>query len=223
MRAGQQEVSVLVADGEAIFGDALAGALKHLPGFKVVGSQPVSGLVAVEEVSVHTPDVALLDYWLRDMEGPASTVAIAARSPSTRVLLLSWFYGPREIAFAMAAGAAGFLPKSLSLDEVASAVRAAAAGRTHLIPGPLKELAANPKPADREAAEVWQRIRILTKREIEVLALLGREISIQDISRQLGISVATARRHVHHILRKTRTSSQFEAVAFARHYGILFR
>lgn len=210
-----------MADADLIFGDALSIALDAYGGFEVCGSQPTSGLEAIEEIVAQEPEIALLDFWLREMEGPASVVAISSLAPNTRVMLLAWFHGPRELRFAVASGAAGFLPKSIGLDGLVSSIGAAVAGETPVIPASLLKLLANPTPADLEVAQVWQRIHSLTPRELQTLVLLARELPVPMIGRILHISPATVRRHLHHILRKTQTNSSFEAAAFARHYGIV--
>jgi DNA-binding NarL/FixJ family response regulator len=212
---------VLVADARFMVSDALGAALADYDELVVLDDRPTTGLEALKAANAHGPDVALLDYWLPDMEGPAAISSLLEWAPQTRVLSLAWFHGSDHIKAALRAGAVGFLPKSVSVAKVAEGIR-----RAHQGDDPVfGEKVADAVQALRERAQApdntGQRFTDLTAREMQILQLLAAGLPGDGIANRLGISTATARTHVEHMMRKMDTSSRLEAVAMAREVGIL--
>lgn len=212
---------VLVADAQYLFADALATALDACADVDPLPHRPTNAVEAIAAVTTARPGVALVDYWLPDMEGPAATRSILARVPQTRVLLLSWFHGPPQIEAGLAAGAVGFLPKSLAVAQVAEGVRRAAGGEHPVFGEELAAVAAAIAERGRYVELNARRFAALSPRELEVLRLLGGGLTADDIAQRLDIAEPTVRTHVHKILAKTDARSQLEAVAMARDVGIL--
>lgn len=212
---------VLVADARFMVSDALGAALADYDELVVLDDRPTTGLEALKAANAHGPDVVLLDYWLPDMEGPAAILSLLEWAPQTRVLSLAWFHGSDHIKAALRAGAVGFLPKSVSVAKVAEGIR-----RAHQGDDPVfGEKVADAVQALRERAQApdntGHRFTDLTAREIQILQLLAAGLPGDGIANRLGISTATARTHVEHMMRKMDTSSRLEAVAMAREVGIL--
>lgn len=214
-------VTVLVADGQRLFAEALATALRAAPDLQVVAEYPTTGPVAAQAVIRHHPDVVLLDYWMPGMDGPSTTRAILAWSPRTKVLLVSWFHGPAHVQEALDAGACGFLPKSLRLDQVMAAVRRASDGEALVYGAELAQLVEDIEGRLDEADDQTERLLALSPREVEVLQLLGEGRSARQISEDLFISAGTVKNHIHRILAKTGAQSQLEAVAMARRAALI--
>lgn len=214
-------ISVLVADGERLFAEALGDALRDQPDFAVVDEHPGLGEQAVAAVLHHRPDVVLFDYWMLGMDGPQATHAILAWAPGTRVLLLSWVHGPEQVQKGLNAGAVGFLPKSLPLEKVVEAVRRAGAGERLVFGEELAQLVDVIEQRHQEAVHRADGLMTLTRRETEVLKLLAEGRHTKALARELGITVGTLKNHIHRILTKTGARTQLEAIRLARYEQLI--
>lgn len=210
-------LTVLVADSQLLFAQALARGLSREADLEVIDAYPQSGVDAAHVASIHQPSVALLDLWLKGITGPGVVQSIKSVSPATRAVVLGWFHAPVHIQQAFDAGAHGFVSKGLSTAGLVEAVRRVGAGGHVVIEAgqDLVEIAGgdvqheNGSP-DRQA---------LTLRELEVLRLLGAGFPVEDVASQLCITRETTRTHVTRILRKTGAHSQLQAIAIARGRG----
>lgn len=212
---------MLVGDSQPLFAEALAGVLAREHDLVVFDEYPASGRDAIDAAFRLEPDVALIDYWIPGLEGPAVTNAITREAPRVKVIMLSWFYGVREIRSSLEAGATGFLPKNVSVAQVVEAIRDAHAGSSLVYPEQIAKMMERLDLGDKAAGKVWKKLRELTPRELEILALLAHGEPINVLADRLSISVHTLRTHIHRILDKTGTRSQMEAVALARRYGLI--
>jgi len=208
--------TVLVADAQRLFSGALALALGLKPDLAVLDERPISGPAAVEAVRVWTPDVVLMDNWI---DGAEAVKQIVATAPASKVLLLSWIKAPDQVREAIDAGAVGFLPKSLTIDRVAEAIRLAHAGQTLVYADELKRLMENINERDKEADEFSARIETLSARELQILLLLSQGKLIQEVAKELDVVPGTVTAHINQILKKTGARSQAEALAMARQWG----
>lgn len=209
-------LSVLIADAQALFAQALGVALGAYDRLQVVGERPVCGPTAIAAVCRHRPDVVVYDYWMLGLDGPTAIREILAAAPGTKVLVTSWFHSSAHIRAALDAGAAGFLPKSLGLASVAEALRRVGAGEPLVFAEQLAGLVENLENRWDRAVRRAEKLASLTPRESEVLQALAEGTPAPELAQQLSISVGTLRNHIHHILAKTGTRSKAEAIDLAR-------
>ena len=164
---------------------------------------------AVSAYQQHTPDVTLMDVRMPGGSGLEALARIRAIEPSARVVILSTFDLEEPIIAAHAAGAFGYLLKSIKFDDLVDAIRRVHAGEL-CFPSVLKSHIA-----------ARARTKPLTPREIETLDLLRRGFSNKDIGQVLDISENTAKFHVKAILAKLEVTDRAEAVAAAYERGLL--
>lgn len=219
VNAGTLGPRVLVADEQRLFAEALGHALTAAPGQVVQAAEYGSGSAAIQAVIKTRPDVVVYDYWMPETTGPAAARYLATWAPGAKVVLLSWLHGPSEVAKAHRAGAAGVVRKSIRLDGLVQTIDEAATGRRLTLAEAPRGVV--PGQPDLASEGVWQILVTLTPREVEVLQLLSRGRSRNELAEELGISSATARNHLNNILRKTATSSGHEAVGLVRRAGLV--
>lgn len=212
--------SVLVADSQYLFAQSLGEALKRR-GFHVLKAHPSSGFAALKTILDVLPEVVLLDYWMAEVEGPAITAMALARQPEMKVVLLSWFHGPREIRKALDCGAVGFLPKASTVEDVVEAIKWAVAGQVPVFPRELREMIKTVEARGESTRSAWKRLGKLTPRELEILRLLSIGHPLKYLADKLSISPATLRTHINNILVKTETHSQLEVLSLARSHGLI--
>jgi|GEM_PF-507885 len=216
-----EPITVLVADAMPLVSDAVGGLLAYESDLQVFDEKPATGLAAVEAVARHKPDVALIDYWMADMEGAAATRLILARRPQTKVILMSWFHGTREIEASLNAGAAGFFPKSLTVAQVATGVRRAHAGESPVFLEELEALFRNISKRTDQAAGTWKRLETLSSRQLEILTLLSMNLVPKEVAKRLSISPQTVKVHLRNILEKADAHSYADVVTMARACGLI--
>ncbi len=160
------------------------------------------------------PDVILMDLKMPVMDGATATRAIRQAHPEIQVIILTSFPEEELVQAALQAGALSYLLKNVSADELASAIRAAHAGRPTLAPEATQALihaATQPPPLGHD----------LTPTEREVLRWLVQGLSNPEIAEQLVVSRSTIKFHVSNILSKLEASSRTEAVALAVQLGLV--
>ncbi|HMC08521.1 MAG TPA: response regulator transcription factor, partial [Actinomycetota bacterium] len=126
-------IRILIAEDHTVLAQALGTMLGFDQAFKVVGTVP-SGDEAIKACVELKPDVVLMDYKLRGLNGIEATKEISRLVPSTRVLILSMYDNQETVVGAVAAGAAGFLPKNVDREELKRAIHAIAEGKGFLHP-----------------------------------------------------------------------------------------
>jgi two-component system NarL family response regulator len=214
-------VRVVVGDAQFLFADGLATCLEGAGGLEVCERRPTSGIDLLEVFERDEPGVVVVDYWLRDFEGPVTTRLLLSRRPDTKVIMLSWFHGPAHVRAALSAGAVGFLPKSVTYDRVVETVVCVHAGEYPILAERFDGLN---DPTGYLGLFVPPRrdgLAGLTVQELRVLRLLAEGMTVDDVADRLGISLGTVRTHVHKILGKAGAQSQLEAVATARECGLV--
>jgi NarL family two-component system response regulator LiaR len=173
-----------------------------------------SGEEALQLCAESQPDVVLMDMAMPGMDGVETTRAIRAEHPQVQVLALTSFYDKDLVQRAMQAGAVGYLVKGGSARELAEAIRVAHTGQTIL----SQEAAQALIQPDKAPAELGND---LTRRELEVLALLAKGMSNAEIAQQLAISSSTASHHVRAVRSKLGAANRAEAVALALQHGLI--
>lgn len=213
-------VTVLIVDDHAVVRQGVRAALEARAGFVVVG-EAEGGAEAVRRVGETVPDVVLMDLLMPEMGGVEATRQIRQRSPRTQVVVLTSHHDDAHIFPALRAGAISYLLKSVKMDELAAAIRRAAAGEATLHPQVaarvVQELQA---PRDAQQATPFAE---LTERELEVLRLIADGRSNQEIVARLVISEHTVKGHVSNILSKLHLADRTQAAVFAWREGLVRR
>ncbi|MGW0393638.1 response regulator [Streptomyces sp. NPDC003042] len=200
-------IRLLLADDHPVVRAGLRAVLDTEPDFAVV-AEAATAERAVELAAAEPVDVVLMDLQFGPgpgMHGSAATALITARPGGPRVLVLTTYDTDADILAAVEAGASGYLLKDAPPEELAAAVRTAAAGQSALAPAVALRL----MDRMRTPAEA------LTKRELEVLQLVADGLSNQQISKKLFLSQATVKSHLVHIYAKLGVDSRTSAVAAA--------
>ncbi|MCX5143840.1 MULTISPECIES: response regulator transcription factor [unclassified Streptomyces] len=198
-------IRLLLADDHPVVRAGLRAVLDTEPDFRVVAEAPTAER-AVALAATGAFDVVLMDLQFgAGLHGSEATAAITAAPDAPRVLILTTYDTDADILAAVEAGAAGYLLKDAPPEELAAAVRTAAAGRSALAPAVAHRL------MDRMRTPA----QALTKRELEVLQLVGEGLSNLRISKKLFLSQATVKSHLVHIYAKLGVDSRTAAVAAA--------
>jgi DNA-binding NarL/FixJ family response regulator len=178
---------------------------------EVVGTAS-NGAEAVDLARKVRPDVALMDLRMPELEGAEATRAIRETLPETQVLVLTTYADDDSLYPALQAGARGYLTKDASAEEIEHAIRAVAAGRTHLDAEIQQRLVAQ---ALSTPAEEPTPPGELTTRELEILKLIAAGLSNSEIAARLVVSRATVKTHINHIFQKTGSRDRAQAVRYA--------
>ncbi|WP_282695268.1 response regulator transcription factor [Streptomyces sp. CC208A] len=206
-------IRLLLSDDHPVVRAGLRAVLDTEPGFAVVG-EAATAERAVELAAAGGVDVVLMDLQFGPgMHGSEATAAITAVPGGPKVLVLTTYDTDADILAAVEAGASGYLLKDAPPEELAAAVRTAAAGQSALAPAVAHRL----MDRMRTPAEA------LTKRELEVLQLVGEGLSNQQISKVLFLSQATVKSHLVHVFAKLGVDSRTAAVAAARERRLIRR
>lgn len=209
-------VTVVVTDDQPLMRSALAVILTGA-GIDVVG-EAGSGDEAVAVVRRTRPDVVLMDVRMPGRDGLSATAELMVGDQPTRVLVLTTFDHDEYLYGALRAGAAGFLLKNSTPEELVRAVQRVAAGESVLDPAVTARVVARYTSRPSPDVEVDRRLR-LTERELDVLTLLSRGLTNNEIAAALGVGDATAKTHVSHVLMKLGVRDRVQAVIFAFESG----
>jgi DNA-binding NarL/FixJ family response regulator len=213
-------IRVLIADDQALVRAGFRVLVDSAPDLEVVG-EAADGVQALELARSTSPDVVLMDIRMPEMDGLAATRALVADPDGPRVIILTTFDIDEYVFEALRAGASGFLLKDTDPGELLTAVRVVAAGDALLAPSVtrrlIEEFATRPDP-HRTPPEA---LSVLTEREREVLALVARGLSNQEIAEELVISPATAKTHVSRVMMKLGARDRAQLVVVAYETGLV--
>ena len=213
--ADAEPIRVLVVDDHALFRRGLQMVLEQEPDITVVG-EAADGAEAVQKSIESTPDIVLMDVRMPKRGGIDATTAIKDAVPSAKIIMLTISDEEADLYDAIKAGAMGYLLKEISIEEVASAIRAVYGGQSLISPAMasklLNEFATMIKRSDERQQVPSPR---LTEREMEVLRLVAKGLNNKDIAKQLFISENTVKNHIRNILEKLQLHSRMEAVVYA--------
>ena len=203
-----EPIRVLVVDDHALFRRGLQMVLEQEPDIEVVG-EASDGTEAVETAAETLPDIVLMDVRMPRRGGIDACTAIHDVAPSTKIIMLTISDEEADLYDAIKAGAMGYLLKEISIEEVASAIRAVHGGQSLISPSMasklLTEFAAMVKKTDERQQVPAPR---LTDREMEVLKLVAKGLNNRDIAKQLFISENTVKNHIRNILEKLQLHSR---------------
>ena len=209
---GTERISVLIADDHRLFREALRVVLERE--CNVVG-EAATGEEAVALAARTRPDIVLLDLGMPGVGGLNAAHRLAKEAPSSRVVILSQHDDEEYVIEAMVeAGAAGYLVKTDAAAELLSALRAVAAGRSYLSAAVAPAVLARLKNTRNAAGGGEMRVK-LTRREREVLSLIGEGATSKDIAARLGISPKTAQVHRDNLKQKLKAKSTAAIVRYA--------
>ncbi|HVF05936.1 MAG TPA: response regulator transcription factor [Frankiaceae bacterium] len=208
-------IRVLVVDDHALFRRGLQMVLEQEEDIEVVG-EAGDGAEAVERAADSMPDIVLMDVRMPKRGGIDACTAIKDAVPSAKIIMLTISDEEADLYDAIKAGASGYLLKEISIEEVASAIRAVNEGQSLISPSMasklLTEFASMIKRTDDRQQVPTPR---LTDREMEVLKLVAKGLNNRDIAKQLFISENTVKNHIRNILEKLQLHSRMEAVVYA--------
>lgn len=211
---GESEpIRVLVVDDQELFRRGITMLLEADPGVEVVG-EGHDGAEAVDLAQATAPDVVLLDVRMPKRSGIDACRAIKESVPTAKIIMLTSSDEEADLYEAVKSGAAGYLLKDSSLDEVNNAVRVVADGQSLISPSMAAKLIQEFKQMSQPEREAAPALR-LTERELEVLRLVATGKNNRDIAQDLFISENTVKNHVRNILEKLQLHSRMEAVMYA--------
>jgi NarL family two-component system response regulator LiaR len=209
-------IRVFLADDHAVVRRGLEALLETQADMVVVGTA-VDGVEAVQQVDQLQPDVILLDIQMPRKNGVEAIGEIKAAHPDARILVLTSFSDDDTVFAAIKAGAMGYLLKDSSPQELMQAIRNVYDGRSSLHPDialkVIQEL--NRPPAYLPLTE-----EPLTEREVEVLKLVARGMTNQEIADLLVVSERTVRTHISNILGKLHLANRTQAALYALRQGL---
>jgi two-component system, NarL family, response regulator LiaR len=209
-------VRALVVDDHQLFRRGLRDLLED-QGIAVVG-EAADGAEAVRLALHARPDVVVMDLNMPVMGGIEATRQLVARAPEAKVLVVTIDEDDDAVLEAISAGAVGFLLKDASIAEIAEAVRAAAAGQSHLSSKAAGALVGHLRET-RQAAVAGE--AALSERELEVLRLMADGRDNAEIAEALVISAGTVKSHVSSVLTKLGVESRIQAAIYAARRGLV--
>ena len=212
-------ITVLLVDDHEMVRRGVRAFLQTRPDITVV-AEAGSGEEAVRLAAEHAPDVALMDLIMPGMDGVEATRRLTARSPRTNVVMLTSYHDDEHIFPAIRAGALSYVLKEIGPEELADAVRKAAAGEAVLHPRVAARVVRELHGARRDEPNAF---RELSDRELEVLKLIAEGLSNTEISGRLFISEKTTKNHVSNILGKLHLADRTQAAVYAWRQGVVRR
>jgi DNA-binding NarL/FixJ family response regulator len=213
----------VIADDQRVVRDGLSMLVGLMDGVDLVATAS-DGNEAIELVARERPDVALMDLRMPEVDGVKATRHIRNANSDTQVLVLTTYADDASLFPALQAGARGYLTKDATAEEIEQAIRALAAGRTHLDPQIQERLVAavaEQKPPIAAAGVADTQLPDgLTPREVEVLKLIAAGLSNAEIAATLVVSDATVKTHINHVFAKTGARDRAQAVRYAYQHGL---
>jgi len=213
-------IRIALVDDQAIVRAGLARILSPADGFEVV-AECSDGRQAIEELPALHPDVVLMDIRMPALDGVSATAQLRAMEDPLCVLVLTTFGEDEVLWGAIEAGAAGFVLKDSSAEDLIAAVRAVAGGGAWFDPGVAPRLLERYRRVVAPAARDSARLDLLTEREHEVLRLMARGATNAEIANSLHVAEATVKTHVGSIFAKIGVRDRPAAIVFAYDHGVV--
>lgn len=216
-------IRVLLVDDHAMVRRGMRDFLGLHEDIQVVG-EGSDGAEAIEQANALRPDIVVMDLMMPGIDGIEATARIKAELPDVEIIAITSFIEEARVVAAIEAGASGFLLKDAEADELAGAIRSAAAGEVHLDPAVAgivaRRMRDGGQASGERAADASGGIGALTARERDVLAGVARGLPNRQIAAELGITERTARTHVSNILAKLGLASRTQAALLAVEHGL---
>ena len=198
-------IRILIVEDQRIVREGLTALLEDEAEVEIAG-EAADGQQAVDQFGQIQPDVVLMDLQMPLVDGAEATRRIREQAPEAHILVLTTYATDEFIFKALRAGAQGYVLKDASADELLAAIRAVYHGQTWLAPAVAARLVVGVSTGAPEP---------LTPRELEVLALMGKGASNNEIAATLDITPRTTKVHVQNILGKLGATNRTEAVSIA--------
>jgi DNA-binding NarL/FixJ family response regulator len=212
-------IRVLIADDQALVRGGFRLILDAQQDIEVVG-EANDGREALAQARELAPDVVLMDIRMPEVDGLEATRRLLGGDGDCRVLILTTFDLDEYVYEAMKAGASGFLIKDVRPEQLADAVRVVSSGEALLAPvitrRLIEQFVSRPRPSPGAPSQLEE----LSERELEVLKLIARGCSNDEIAVELFVTRATVKTHVTHILNKLRLRDRVQAVVLAYEAGL---
>ncbi len=212
-----EPLRVLIADDHPLFRKGMRALLTAMPGTEVVG-EATTGQEAIELAAELQPDVILMDLQMPGINGIEATRQILHTSPHIRILVVTLFEDDASIFTALRAGARGYILKDAKEEEMLRAIRAVGSGEAIFSPAIARRLMdffAAPRPAAPK--EIFP---TLTEREREILQMIARGRTNNDIAKELALSSKTVGNYVSNIFSKLQVADRAQAIIRARDAGM---
>jgi len=209
-------ITVAIVDDSRLVREALASMLGRLPDLQVVAA----GVADDAFMDETQPDVVLLDVGLRDEDSLGVAAALIKRSLGTKVIIMDLIPMSDDIVQFVNAGVSGFVLKDATFDEFVATIRSVAAGGKVLPSGMTESLFSQiAKAADAQGHEqVLEDVR-MTRREREVIDLIGQGLSNKEIAQRLNIAAHTVKSHVRNVMEKLALHTRLQIAAYSRRDG----
>jgi NarL family two-component system response regulator LiaR len=211
-------IRILLADDHAYVRQGTRELLEQQDDLEVVGEAD-NGRAVVQLALKEHPDVVIMDFAMPELNGIEATRQIKAVEPGIAILVLTAYDSEQYVFAFLEAGAAGYLLKDISVEELVNAIRAVHGGESILHPAIARKVINHfSKPDSRQTTD--DLLEQLTEREVEVLRLAAKGMSNRDISRELSISVRTVQTHLSNVFNKLGVGSRTEAVVLGLRKGL---
>ncbi|MFD4228108.1 response regulator [Streptomyces sp. NPDC058545] len=212
------ETRILLADDHALVRRGVRLILDSEPDLTVV-AEAGDGAEAVEAARIHRPDLAILDIAMPRLTGLQAARELARTQPGLRLLILTMYDNEQYFFEALAAGASGYVLKSVADRDLVEACRATMRGEPFLYPGAVNALIRNYLDRAREGGTIPA--KAITDREEEILKLVAEGHTSQEIADILVISVKTVERHRANLLEKLGMKDRLELTRYAIRVGLI--
>jgi len=212
-----EPLRVLIADDHPLFRKGMRALLTATPGTEVIG-EATTGQEAIELAAALQPDVILMDLQMPGINGIEATRQILHTIPHIRILVVTLFEDDASIFSALRAGARGYILKDAKEEEMLRAIRAVGSGEAIFSPAiatRLMDFFAAPRPAAPK--EIFP---TLTEREREILQMIARGRTNNDIAKELMLSTKTVGNYVSNIFSKLQVADRAQAIIRARDAGL---
>ena len=212
-------IKVFLVDDHAIVRDGIRAVLNTEPDIDIIG-EATNGREAVSKVLSYQPDITLMDLVMPEMDGIEAIRQIMQNQPQARILVLTSFATDDKVFPAIKAGAIGYLLKDSDSDDLIRAIHQVHHGESSLHPKIARKLLKEISDVPEATNHPGQSVDPLTEREVEVLKLVAKGSSNQEIAKQLFIGEGTVRTHVSNILGKLHLASRTQATLYALKEGL---
>lgn len=217
-------ITIGLADDELLFTEGLAMILDAQPDMCVLW-QAIDGTDVLRQHAREAPSILLLDIQMPTLDGLAATQRLVAAGTSSKIIILTTFDTDEYVLSAIESGASGFLVKNTAPDDVVAAIRTVYGGDAVISPGPTRRLFTTfrkrPRGSAVEASPTDHRLADeLTPREHDILALIARGRTNQEICDELWLSMPTIKTHIGNLRAKTQSRDRVQLALFALRVGI---